>query len=104
MNLVYAALMLHSADKEVSTENLEKVVDAIGVDVEEAEIKALVSALEDVDIDEAMEKAAVPSAAPAQPTGGAAGEEESEEEESAEEEEEDDEGEEEAAEGMESLF
>ncbi len=62
MNLIYAALLLHSAGKEVNEENLKKVVDATGEKVDEAQIKALVAALEGVNIDEAISKAAMPVA------------------------------------------
>ncbi len=103
MELVYAALVLHEAGKEVNEDNLEAIVDAADLDVDDSEIKALVAALEDVDIEEAMETAvATGGAAPA-----AAGGEEAEEEEAEDEEEEDDEeeaSEEEAAEGLGELF
>lgn len=104
MELVYAALTLHEAGKEVNEDNLEAIVDAADLDVDDSEIKALVAALEDVDIEEAMETAVAtggaPAAAPAD-TGGEEAEEEADEE---EEEEEDDASEEEAAEGLGSLF
>ncbi len=102
MELVYAALTLHEAGKEVNEENLQSIVDAANLDVEDSEIKALVAALEDVDIEEAMETAVA--------TGGAAapaadsGSEEAEDEEEDEEDEEDDADEDEAAEGLGDLF
>jgi len=67
MNLIYAALLLHSAKKEINEENLRNVVKAIGENVDEAQIKALVTALEGVNIDEAISKA-VFSPAPSQQT------------------------------------
>lgn len=106
MNLIYPALALHSAGKEINEENLSKVVEATGADVDESQIKALVAALEDVDIEEAMEKS-VATVAPAQPsTGGKeeAAESEAEDEEEAKEEEEESASEDEAAEGLGSLF
>jgi len=57
MNLIYAALLLHSAKKEINEENLRNIVKAIGENVDEAQIKALVTALEGVNIDEAISKA-----------------------------------------------
>ncbi|WP_458189271.1 50S ribosomal protein P1 [Haladaptatus sp. NG-WS-4] len=109
MEYVYAALILNESGEEINEENLTNVLDAAGVDVEESRVKALVAALEDVDIDEAVEQAAaVPAGGAA--AGGAAGgdeggEEEAEEEEAAEEEEEDDDEEEEASgEGLGELF
>ncbi|BAD85604.1 LSU ribosomal protein L12A [Thermococcus kodakarensis KOD1] len=96
MEYVYAALLLHAAGKEITEENLKAVLEAAGVTPDEARIKALVAALEGVNIDEVIEKAAMPVAAPvavaAAPAaeGGAAEaaqEEEEEEEEEASEEE-----------------
>ncbi|MBP1912000.1 50S ribosomal protein P1 [Thermococcus stetteri] len=96
MEYVYAALLLHAAGKEITEENLKAVLEAAGVSPDEARIKALVAALEGVNIDEVIEKAAMPVAAPvavaAAPAaeGGAAEaaqEEEEEEEEEASEEE-----------------
>ena len=69
MEYVYAALILNETGAEISESNLTDVLEAAGVDVEESRVKALVAALEDVDIDEAVEQAA---AVPAT-TGGAAG-------------------------------
>jgi large subunit ribosomal protein L12 len=102
MELIYAALTLHEAGKEVNEDNLEAIVDAAGLDVEDSEIAALVAALEDVDIEEAMETAVASGGAAPAPSGDSEAEEEEEE---AEEEEEEDEGsEEEAAEGLGSMF
>jgi large subunit ribosomal protein L12 len=71
MELIYAALLLHSAKKEINEENLSKVISAAGISVDAAKIKALTAALEGVNIDEAIAKAAMPvavstAAAPAQ--------------------------------------
>lgn len=104
MELVYAALTLHEAGKEVNEDNLEAIVDAADLDVDSSEIKALVAALEDVDIEEAMETAVATGGA-ATPSGGADEAEAEEAEEAEEEEEEEDEAsEEEAAEGLGELF
>ncbi len=67
MEYVYAALILHETDEEINEDNLTDVLEAAGVDVEESRVKALVAALEDVDIEEAIETSA------AVPTGGASG-------------------------------
>lgn len=101
MELVYAALTLHEAGKEVNEDNLQEIVDAAGLDVEDSEISALVAALEDVDIEEAMETAVAAGGAPAPSSG-----DEEEEDEAEEEEEDEDEGEDEedAAEGLGSMF
>jgi large subunit ribosomal protein L12 len=64
MNLIYGALLLHSAGKPVNEENVKKLVASLGT-VEEAQVKALVAALEGVNIDDAVSKAAMPVAAAA---------------------------------------
>jgi large subunit ribosomal protein L12 len=114
MEYVYAALILNESGEEINETNLTDVLDAAGVDVEESRVKALVAALEDVDIDEAVEEA---TAVPATTGGGAAApaagdeeeatEEDDEEEEAAEEEAGDDEDEDDdeaAGEGLGELF
>lgn len=67
MNLVYGALLLHSAGKELNEGNLKKVFEATGEKVEDVQVKALVAALDGVNIEEAISKAAVApvAAAPA---------------------------------------
>jgi large subunit ribosomal protein L12 len=113
MEYVYAALILNESGEEINEANLTDVLDAAGIDVEESRVKALVAALEDVDIEEAVEEAtAVPAAtggagAPAAGEEEEAAEEEAEEEEAAEEEAGDDEDEDDdeaAGEGLGELF
>jgi large subunit ribosomal protein L12 len=73
MEYVYAALMLHSAGKEVNEEGIKKVVEAAGIKVDEVRIKALVAALEGVDIAKVLSQASVmPVAVAAAPTAAAA--------------------------------
>ncbi len=92
MEYIYAALLLHKAGKEVSEENVKAVLSAAGVAANDARVKALVASLEGVDINEAIEKAAVaPVAVAAAPATGAspaaaAAEEEPEKDEKEEEE------------------
>ena len=64
MEYVYAALMLHKLQKDVTEENVTSVVKATGAEVNEAQVNALVASLADVDIEEAI-KAAPLAAAPA---------------------------------------
>ncbi|SDY03151.1 50S ribosomal protein P1 [Halobellus clavatus] len=78
MEYVYAALILNESGEEINEDNVTEVLEAAGVDVEESRVKALVAALEDVDIEEAVETAA---AAPAPAAGGASGEVETADEE-----------------------
>jgi large subunit ribosomal protein L12 len=99
MEYIYAAMLLHTTGEEINEGNVKKVMEAAGAEADDARIKALIAALEDVDIEEAMEKTAVAAAAPvaAAPVAEAAAEEE-------EEEEDEEEQEEEAAAGLGALF
>ena len=99
MQYLYTALVLHKSEQEITEEGITKVLKAAGVTADKSRVKALVAALAEVDIDEALASAvmAAPAAAPAAATGGAssaAAEEvvEEEEEEEGEEVEDDDEG------------
>lgn len=67
MEYVYAALILHEADRELSEENVTEVLEAANVDVDTSRVRALIAALEDVDIDEAIAESsfAAPAAGPA---------------------------------------
>ncbi|MDI9394725.1 MAG: 50S ribosomal protein P1 [Euryarchaeota archaeon] len=64
MEYIYAALLLHNAGKAISEEAITAILQAAGIEVNEARAKALVAALEGVDIEEAIAKAAF-AAAPA---------------------------------------
>ena len=92
MEYIYAALLLHNAGKDVTEENVTAVLNAAGVAVQDARVKALIAALEGVNIEEAISKAAVrpvAAVAAAAPAAAApAAEEEAEEEGKKEEEEE----------------
>ena len=63
MEYVYAALMLHKLQKEVTEENVTSVVKATGAEVNEAQVKAIVASLADVNIEEAIKAAPVAVAA-----------------------------------------
>jgi large subunit ribosomal protein L12 len=64
MEYIYAALLLHKSGKEITEENLKKVVAASGAEVNEAKIKSLVASLKDVDINKELESATLMAAAP----------------------------------------
>ena len=70
MEYVYAALLLHKLGKDVNEANLSSVVKSSGAEVNEAQVKSLVAALADVNIDEAVK--AAPVAAAASPAAAAA--------------------------------
>lgn len=68
MEYVYAALLLHKLGKPVSEEGIRKVIEAAGGIVDEVRVKALVNALQGINIDEAIKSASalqVPAVAPA---------------------------------------
>ena len=64
MEYTYAALLLHKLGKEVTEDNLKKVISATGAEVDEAKVKVLVASLKDVNIDEQLANASI-AAAPA---------------------------------------
>jgi large subunit ribosomal protein L12 len=99
MEYVYAALLLHKVKQPVNEENVKKVVSAAGVTPDDIQVKALVSALGEINIDDALKNAAATpmmAAAPAAASAPAAAKpvEEKKEEKK----------EEEALEGLSSLF
>lgn len=59
MELIYVALLLHKSEKEINEANVKKVVDAVGLKSTDQEIKALIIALDGVDIDKEIKEAAV---------------------------------------------
>jgi large subunit ribosomal protein L12 len=67
MEYIYAALLLHKAGKKVDENGVKAVLTAAGVAANESRIKALVAALDGVNIDEAISKAAVAQVAVAAP-------------------------------------
>ena len=69
MEYVYAAMLLHKAKKTIDEASVKKVLDAAGVATEDAKVKALIAALDGVDIEEAIKKNSI-MAAPV--TGGVA--------------------------------
>jgi len=73
MEYVYAALLLHKLKKEITEDNVSSVVKSSGAEVNQAQVKALVAALADVNIDEAIKAAPVAVAAAAAPAAEAAG-------------------------------
>ncbi len=79
MNYIYGALLLHSAGKPIDEAGLKKIIDATGESSNEAQVKALVAALDGVNIEEAMSKAAMPVAAAVPAAGGEAKAEKKEE-------------------------
>lgn len=73
MEYIYAAMVLHKAGKKVEEASVKKVLEAAGVHADDARVKALVAALDGVDIDKAIEKASVVQAVAAAPAAHAEG-------------------------------
>jgi large subunit ribosomal protein L12 len=71
MEYVYAALIQHSTGSKVTEDGVKKILTAAGVKVEEPRLKALVAALSEIKIEDALKAAqTIPTAppAPAAPT------------------------------------
>lgn len=102
MKYIYSAMVLYSADKDITEDGVTAVLKAAGVEPEAAKVKALIASLEGVDIKEAIASAsfAAAPAAAAAPAGTSAAApaaaEEPEEEEAV--------SEEDAAAGLSALF
>ncbi|MDY0128580.1 MAG: 50S ribosomal protein P1 [Methanosarcina vacuolata] len=105
MEYIYAALLLHNAGKAITEDAITAVLQAAGIEVNESRVKALVAALEGVDIEEAIAKAAfaAPAAGAAAPAFAAAPAAEAAPAEE-EEEEEEDHSEEDGMAGLGALF
>ena len=113
MEYIYAALLLHNSDKEITEDGITAIMKAAGIEADKGRIKALISALGDVNIDEAMAQAQpayapAPMAAqapmPAPETAPEAPEEEKAEKKKKKEEGEEEKAEETGMEGLASLF
>jgi large subunit ribosomal protein L12 len=55
-------MLLNSVGQKITEENVKKVLESTGTKVDEAKVKALVSALEGVNINEVIKQAAMPVA------------------------------------------
>ncbi|HKX81719.1 MAG TPA: 50S ribosomal protein P1 [Nitrososphaera sp.] len=101
MEYVYAALLLHKLKQNITEDSVKNVVKAAGVSPDDVRVKALVAALSEVNIEEALKAApvavaAAPAAGGAAPAAAGAA--------AKEEEKKDEKKEEEALEGLSSLF
>ena len=57
MEYMHAALLLHKAGKKIDEEHMTKVLASIGVAVDHTKVKAIVSALDGINIDEEIKNA-----------------------------------------------
>lgn len=97
MEYIYAAMLLHSAGHKIEESTLTKVLDAAGAKHDTTKIKAVVAALDGINIEEAIAKAAVAPVAAAPASGAPAAKAEDEEANKAK-------ADEEAAAGLGALF
>jgi len=79
MQYVYAAMLIHSTGKEVDEAGIQGILKSAGVEFDETRVKALVASIKNINIEEAIEKAAVSQVAAAPAATDAAAEEEPEE-------------------------
>lgn len=94
MEYTYAALLLHKVGKDITEDNLKKVIAATGASVDEAKVKVMVASLSGVDIADKLANASIAAG----PAAGAAGPAEAPKEEKKEE------PKQESAAGLASLF
>ena len=104
MEYVYSALMLHVAGKEINEKNVEAVLKAAGVKSDAAKIKALVSSLEEVNIDEVLKSSLTMPVAAAAPATEPAKKEESKKEDKKKDDDKEEVSEEDAVAGLGALF
>ena len=100
MEYMYAAMLLHSAGKEITEDGISNTLTAAGTQPDATRIKALVAALAEVDIEEALKAPVFTAGAAPAAAAPAAAEEAAEEEEPEEEKKE----EEEDLQGLGALF
>ncbi len=72
MEYVYAALLLHSAGEKVTEDGVKKVLTAAGIKADEPRVKALIAALSEVKIEDALKAAQTMTVAAAPAAAGAA--------------------------------
>jgi large subunit ribosomal protein L12 len=104
LEYVYAALLLHKLKQNITEDTLKNVVQAAGVTPDEVRVKALVAALSEVNIEDALKAApaAIGGVSPA--SGGAGAPAAAAAAPAKEEEKKEEKKEEEALEGLSSLF
>jgi len=102
MEYVYAALLLHKLNKDITEDNVKSVIAATGASPDEVKIKALVAAISEVNIEESLKATPMAMAVPATAAAGDAGAAQAKDEKK--EEKKDEKKEEEALEGLSSLF
>jgi large subunit ribosomal protein L12 len=104
MEYVYAALLLHKLKQNITEDNITNVIKATGVAPDDVRVKALVAALSEVNIEEALNAAPIATAAAVGASSSTASTPPTADAAPGEEEEKKEKKEEEALEGLSSLF
>jgi large subunit ribosomal protein L12 len=105
MEYVYAALLLHRLKQNITEDSVKNIVKAAGVTPDDVRVKALVAALSEVNIEEALKAAPVAvTAASPPPAAGSGAAAAGASAPAKEEEKKEEKKEEEALEGLSSLF
>ena len=71
MQNIYAALLLHKLGKPIEAHGIKHVIEAAGGQADEGSIKSLITSLQGVDINKALEEAKSMPVAAAAPAAGA---------------------------------
>lgn len=100
MEYMYAALLLHKLKQDINEDNVRNVIKATGIVPDDVRIKSLVTALSEVNIDEALKSSPVSVPGPAIPPASSS----PQATESKEDEKKEEKKEEEALEGLSALF
>jgi large subunit ribosomal protein L12 len=100
MEYMYAALLLHKLKQDINEDNVRNVIKATGIVPDDVRIKSLVTALSEVNIDEALKSSPVSVPGPAIPPASSS----PQPTESKEDEKKEEKKEEEALEGLSALF
>jgi large subunit ribosomal protein L12 len=104
MEYVYAALLLHRLKQNITEDSVKNIIKAAGVTPDDVRVKALVAALSEVNIEDALKTAPVAVAAAAPAAGSATAAAGGTAAPAKEEEKKEEKKEEEALEGLSSLF
>jgi large subunit ribosomal protein L12 len=104
MEYVYAALLLHRLKQNITEDSIKNIIKAAGVTPDDVRVKALVAAISEVNIEDALKAAPVAVAAAAPAAGSATAAAGGTAAPAKEEEKKEEKKEEEALEGLSSLF
>jgi large subunit ribosomal protein L12 len=65
MEYLYAALLLHKLNQDISEDSVKNIIKAAGATPDDIRVKALVAAVSHINIDEVLKNAALAVSAPA---------------------------------------